>query len=355
MPDAVFAPLVKMLGLQFGFSKSRLVTLAVLICGVAQARTVNLSHIASHFPGAALHSSNYRRLQRFFQQERLDGDATARLIVRLLNYARPRRLALDRTNWKLGGRDINVLVLAIVTRRFRVPLMWVQLGRAGNSDTGQRIALMQRYLGLFGAGSIELVLADREFIGAEWLEFLCKNNIPFAIRLREGLRVRLEGGNAFTFATLLRKHRRGAWEGRLEGMDRTLRFAARRLPGGEALIVTTNTDDAPRALRDYRKRWAIECMFGDAKTRGLNLEDTHITDPAKLDMLIGIVALAMTWAYRCATLAHGRGNIRRKAHGRREKSWFRTGLDTLRRWLLFDPPTAISAWRQNAPRRPVIQ
>ena len=86
-------------------------------------------------------------------------------------------------------------------------------------------------------------------------------------------------------------------------------------------------------------------------TRGLNLEDTHITDPAKLETLMGIVALAMTWAYRCATVAKGRSVIRRKAHGRREKSWFRLGLDALRRWLLFDPQRALKAWRANLRKR----
>jgi len=131
MPDAVFAPLMATLGLHFSMSKSRLMTFAVLICGVVQARTVNLSHLAGHFPGAALHASNYRRLQRVFQHERLDGDVVARLVVGVLNHTRPRYLALNRTNWKFGGRDINVLVLALVTRRFRVPLMWVQMGRAG--------------------------------------------------------------------------------------------------------------------------------------------------------------------------------------------------------------------------------
>lgn len=350
MSDAVFAPLMATLGPHFSMSKSRLMTFAVLICGVVQARTVNLSHLAGHFPGAALHASNYRRLQRFFQHERLDGDVVAQLIVDLLNYARPRYLALDRTNWKFGGRDINVLVLALVTRRFRVPLMWAQMGRAGSSDTAQRIALMQRYLDLFGASSIKLLLADREFIGADWLEFLCKNNVPFAIRLRERMNMKIDGC-AHSFASLLRKPRRGTWAGRLEGMRTELQFAAKRLGGGEALIVATNTRDAARALRDYRKRWGIECMFGDCKTRGLNLEDTHIADPAKLDMLMGIIALAMTWAYRCATLTKGRGAIRRKTHGRREKSWFRTGLDVLRRWLLFDPQPALNAWVRAIPKR----
>ena len=41
----------------------------------------------------------------------------------------------------------------------------------------------------------------------------------------------------------------------------------------EPVIVATNRPDA-RALAAYRKRWAIECFFADARTRGLNLEDT---------------------------------------------------------------------------------
>ncbi len=169
MSGSLFAPLIDTLRPHFALSKTRLETLVVLLVGLANTRSVNLSHLASQFPGTALHASNYRRLQRFFQFERLNADTTAALVIRLLNLSRPRVLALDRTNWKIGCREVNVLVLAVVTRRFRVPLIWVQLDRAGNSDTAQRIALLQRYLDLFGAGSIDVLLADREFIGAEWL------------------------------------------------------------------------------------------------------------------------------------------------------------------------------------------
>ena len=91
---------------------------------------MNLSHLASQFPGNARHASNYRRLQRFFQHIRLDGDIGAQLIVGMLKLGRPKLLALDRTNWELGSRDVNVLVLAIFTRRFRVgtpqhPQLWL--------------------------------------------------------------------------------------------------------------------------------------------------------------------------------------------------------------------------------------
>lgn len=357
MFERLLAPLLETLRPHFALSKSRLETLAVLLVGLANCRTVNLSHLASQFPGTAKHSSNYRRLQRFFQFVELDGDVAARLIMRMLNLTRPALLALDRTNWKLGSRDVNILMLAVVTRRFRVPLMWVLLDHAGNSAATQRIALMERYLRLFGASSIRALLADREFVGAEWMNFLNKNNVPFVIRLKEDRLIRLTDGTQRQFRTLLRKPRRGTWEGSLTGMDEPpdnrLRFAAKRIKGAELIIIATNLDDAGLGLKLYRKRWGIECMFADAKTRGLNLEDTHITDPAKLATLLVLTALAVTWACRCATRVLGRGTIRRKGHGRREKSWFRTGLDALRKWIMHHPHHALEAWTSRCPRRPL--
>ena len=355
----LLAPLLQTLRPHFDLGKTGLETLAVLLVGLANGRTVNLSHLASLFPGAALHASKYRRLQRFFQHVRLDGDLVARLILRLLNLERPKLLALDRSNWKLGQSDVNVLVLAVVTRRFRVPVLWTLLEHGGASATAQRIALMRRYLRLFGASSIEALLADREFIGAQWLEYLIENNVPFVIRLKQDMQFRLEDGSLRQFRSLLRKRRRGAWEGWLNGMETTpanrLRFAAKRIKEGELLIVATNLDDEARALNLYRKRWGIECLFADAKTRGLNIEDTHITDPDKLATLLVVVALAVTWAYRCATRVMGRKAIRRKSHGRREKSWFRIGLDALRNWVVHKPEQALAAWNQTCPRRPLSQ
>ena len=50
-------------------------------------------------------------------------------------------------------------------------------------------------------------------------------------------------------------------------------------------------------LKPYRRRWQIECLFGDSKTRGLNMEDTRLTQPVKLNTLLVIITLAMAWAY----------------------------------------------------------
>lgn len=354
MPHRAIATLEGILRPHVGLSKSRLETLCLLVVGMISARTVNLSHLACERPSTALVASTYRRLQRFFQHVRLGGDWSAPLVIGLLGLVGPWHLALDRTQWKLGTRDVNILMLAVVTRRARVPLMWSVLdNNGGTSDTGARTLLMRRYLAIFGAASIRLLLADREFVGREWTDFLNKNNIPFAIRMKEKLIVTTEDGRRLALGSLLRKCRGvRTFRAALVSDDAPgplwLNFAARRLEGGELLIVVSNTP-ARSALAAYRKRWAIECLFGDTKTRGLNLEDTRLVTPRKLALLLGIVALAVAWAARTAALLVGRKTPARKAHGYLAKSWFRIGFDQVRRLLRHDPAAAIAAWLTFAP------
>ncbi len=323
---------------------------------MVSARTVNLSHLAAERPGSVQVASTYRRLQRFFQHVRLGRDWAAPLVAELagLRGSRAWYLALDRTQWRIGTREVNFLVLAAVTRRYRVPLIWSLIPGRGNSSTRQRIALMRRYLRLFDLSTIRLLLADREFIGRDWTDFLCENNIPFAISLRGDLRITTEEGHELTFDARVHWRRRTkvltGWlgTGRGRGSHR-LSFVAKPLGDGEWLILATNA--RPRfALDAYRKRWAIECLFGDAKTRGLNLEDTRLTDPKKLDLLMGLVALAIAWAARAARDLLGTKWPRRKAHGYLAKSWFRTGFDQIRHLLRSDPLEAIAPWLRIIPK-----
>lgn len=67
------------------------------------------------------------------------------------------------------------------------------------------------------------------------------------------------------------------------------------------------------------------------------MEDTRLTDPRKLDMLMAVVALALAWAAAtAASLPEARAPAR-KAHGHLARSWFRTGLDHLRHTFRTDP------------------
>ena len=161
MTNCSLADLQKTLTPHVQLGKARLETLCLLVLGMISARTVNLTHIAAERPARAKVASTYRRLQRFFQQVRLPDDWSVGIVIALIGNPDRWYLYIDRTNWKIGTSDVNILMLAVVTERYRVPLMWSFLDHSGNSTTQQRIALMQRYLALFKASSVRMFLADR--------------------------------------------------------------------------------------------------------------------------------------------------------------------------------------------------
>ncbi len=119
----------------------------------------------------------------------------------------------------------------------------------------------------------------------------------------------------------------------------TMSFIAKRRNDGTMIILATNCE--PKAdLSTYRRRWQIECLFGDTKTRGFNMEGTRLTRPAKLHLFMTMVTFALARAHACASRTKGRTNIESASHGHRRKSWVRTGRDALRHWILCQPTTA---------------
>ncbi|MDP0563265.1 MAG: hypothetical protein QS721_13445 [Candidatus Endonucleobacter sp. (ex Gigantidas childressi)] len=52
-----------------------------------------------------------------------------------------------------------------------IPIVWECLDKeVGNANTDERIAVMERVLNLIPIKRVDNLLADREFIGHEWLD-----------------------------------------------------------------------------------------------------------------------------------------------------------------------------------------
>jgi hypothetical protein len=327
----------------------------VLVVGVLLSRTVNLSHLACLFPTRAAIASNDRRLQRFFEQVILDTSQLARVIVRIAGLGSgPWLLALDRTCWKLGRYDINILMLAIIHNGIAIPVMWDVLGRAGTSTTAQRSALLSRFCAVFGESAIAGLIADREFIGTAWMTSLAERDIPFILRIKDTFHVRLADGRPCQSGSLFRKIRIGGRryireDCRLGSRDSLLgpplKLAATRLASGDLLVVATNTD--PKiALAHYRRRWEIETLFAATKTRGFNLEDTHLVHPDRIGKLLAVLAVAFAFAHATGEWQAKHRPILIKTPKRRAQSIFRVGFDLLRKILLTAPNEATSWWQR---------
>ena len=171
-----------------GWHKARVDCLVQLIMGLIMTRSVNLKELACVVSGEAKLDSHYRRLQRFFSQVTLPRHAVAKLIMGLFFPLGERvYLSIDRTNWLWGKKNINLLVLSVCYRGAAMPLYWMSLDKKGNSDTNERILLMNHFLEGFGRDRILGVLGDREFIGADWFAYLIHREIPFDMRVKKTL------------------------------------------------------------------------------------------------------------------------------------------------------------------------
>ncbi len=92
-----------------------------LIMLVILKQTCNLSSASKALPIKCLPQSFYRRMQRFFAGQYFDYRQISQLIFNMFSFDQV-QLTLDRTNWKWGKRNINILMLAIVYRGIAIPI-----------------------------------------------------------------------------------------------------------------------------------------------------------------------------------------------------------------------------------------
>ena len=70
---------------------------------------------------------------------------------------------------------MNILTLAIGYKGIAIPLAWFVMNKAGNSFTQDRIQLLEKAMSMIGKLKIKGLIADREFIGSAWFDYLIKN------------------------------------------------------------------------------------------------------------------------------------------------------------------------------------
>lgn len=254
------------------------------------------------------------------------------LMLKLLRIAPPFVIAIDRTEWQLGKAWVNVLMLSVSYQRVAIPLMWTVWEEKGCSDDQERREILERFVAEFGRTSIRFVTADREFASKEWLEYLAREQIGFRLRIKANARITDKRGQLMRASQLWKRmpveariecrRRRTLW-------NQSVFVAVCRKTDGEAVIVISS-ERSGQILLEYGRRWEIETLFGNLKKRGFCLEETHLTDAARVSRLLSLLALAGCWALLVGEMAIGETPIKIKKHGRAAKSVFRLGCETLR-------------------------
>jgi IS4 transposase len=337
-------------------STSRFETLSWLVFLMLQQGSVSLWRLAAYVSTTASTDSVRRRFYRFFQYVKLDPSVSARWLVELLSLeAQPWTLVLDRTNWDFGKTPINILMVSVMYRGLAIPLMWSLLPNRGNSRMPARIALLDQVVKTFPKARITCVIGDREFVGRTWIDWLHDKKIDFILRFKENQYVERDGYMTESISDLaaslkvgevrIIRHWRQLGESADTKRDR-IKLVILRLKDNELLALAC-TGNPYQALERYRRRWTIESLFAVLKTRGFNLEDTHLCKPEKLSTLLAIVAIAVAMSIKTGIAVAKIKPIKCKAHGRKEATLFSLGLQTLRKIFVRPHKNALDLIRQN--------
>lgn len=305
-----------------------------IIVALLKERTVNLNKISLHCHfKSRKEEARVRRTQRFIQKLPIKMEHIAQVILAFL--PGPISLAIDRTNWKFGKTDINILFISAIHKGYSFPLFWTLLPHKGNSSVSVRISLLHRFIDCFGIERIESLVGDREFFGREWCLELEKISVIYHLRSKNNISIGTVKGelkspkNLFNQLLPLQKFELPGLRRVGKGKNAFKAYVSVCKSKDNELVIIVSNCEQEKALDCYKKRWGIETLFGCLKTRGFNFEDTHLSHLDRISNLIVILALAFFWAFRVGEWLNDVVPIELKSHQRLACSLFRYGLNAL--------------------------
>lgn len=326
------------------FGRSAAKNLWVLVGCLLKGRTTNLNRLKDYVSELLDKpmtdpESHYKRLLRFFQSFARP-DFVAAVLETAYTYlqGQSRFLLLDGSSWQIGQRKVHFLTLSSLMEGVAVPIAWQELGHWGSSDQVQRQSFLEavsQRLDLRG----QLLLADREYIGRQWLHYLQEKGIDFVIRLRMGDYVpelRTATGWSWPVVVAHALSHRQPWAIEIQLKKRPMWVVLMRNPQPVAdqplLMWITSLSDAAFAAEAYRQRWQTECLFKHLKSNGFNLQEVNLKDPNRLNLMMAVVVLAYTLSLR-EGLRQPAKAVKRYVQGMtyRAVSVFRQGLSRLTR------------------------
>lgn len=339
--------LTRVLSDRLGWNRARIKLIARLMRALPMQTTTNLAQLAVVMKPQVQTDSTYRRLQRFFAGFAFGYEALGQFLLDLVPTDPPYVAVLDRTEWHFGQTAVNVLMIGIAQNGIAFPVVWTALDHGGGSGADQHTDLLEQFLQIVDSEHIRALVADREFTGAGFLKRLKEGEIPFVIRLRKDRRIgppSNEGSSrewslpvkmfARTCAPEQAAHLDGPKGlGGAESVDSQV--VTKRLEDDSFVILAGRQVNPDTMLDLYRKRWEIETLFAALKSRGFDLEATHLKKPDRIRRLLGVLALTYTWTRIIGIDRKAKeGPPRVCANGYPEKSLFRYGLDRLRELIV---------------------
>ena len=283
-------------------------TLVLMVSGIIAGRSCQLPKIASKVPGDIHPDSRVKQLSRWMQND----DITFRLyflpfvqpLLESLAAVRPLVLIMDGS---AIARGCVTLMVSVIYAHRTIPIGWlVVAGEKGHFPTETHLTLLRTVKAWVPETASVIFLGDGEFDSPELQAELTAYEWDYVCRTAKNIQIGLDdqwssladlpvtrGQRVFRKGVVFTKAAYGpvtviAWWG--------ARYK-------EPIYLVSNLSSVQRACDWYRKRMQIETFFSDQKSRGFQIDRSHLSEPDRVARLLLAACLAYLWLIYLGTVA----------------------------------------------------
>lgn len=277
-------------------------TLAQMLTGLMLGYHVQLWMIALFLPFDIQLTSQVRKFERFLSDERVNVKKYFMPFVKAMHTSLGNEVAYIIMDCTKSGPKCRTLVIAAFYQNTVLPLCWKTFtGKKGHIKGKKHKELLEGLPKSFLNHQRVVVLGDAEFGNNDVITWLREKKWGFVFRVQKRYKVHGEGEDWMSIEELhkgsdLKQGETKHWEGmtytdkhKHTGLTITVDWGVEHK---EPICLVSSLSAAQTPHLIYEMRFAIETLFGNHKSRGFQLDRTHLTNPAQIDRLFLILAIA---------------------------------------------------------------
>lgn len=333
-----------------GHQLRHLMTLALMISGIVQGKSCRFVDIAEKISTATTSESQQKKFSRLCKHKVVDHETYFLPFIQLLLQNATKNgkvmLAMDAST---TGRKCVTLMVSLIYQNRAIPLVWITVkGKKGHLPEETHLKLLEMVQKIIPENTEVVFLGDGEFDGIQLQQAVLEAQWNYVCRTAKNCIV-TDGDERFKLSDMdvapndiheilgvqMTAKKFGPvnlivwWD---EGHD-------------EPIYLVTSLSCTVDAYELYRKRFLIETFFSDQKSRGFNLQKSHLSHPDRVSTLLIASCLAYIWIIYLGCIAKEDKQIMRQIHrtDRCDLSLFKIGLRYLAYLISKVPPLKVVA------------
>ena len=294
-------------------------TLVFRISGIIASKSCQLPKVASRVPGDVHPDSRTKQFSRWVQNDNITFDLyflpfVGPLLERLAA-VRPLVLIMDGS---AVARGCVTLMVSVIYAHRAIPIGWLVIeGAKGHFPTESHLTLVREVKARVPATATVIFLGDGEFDSPELQAELDGYHWQYACRTAKNILIELDDGwlSMADLAVTRGQHvfrKNALFTKAAYGPVMVIAWWDACYP--DPIYLVSNMPSGQRACDWYRKRMhtpappaeqvRVETFFSDQKSRGFQIDRSHLSDPERVHRLLLAASLAYLWVICLGTVAH---------------------------------------------------